>query len=232
MSDVTNRIRSRAYWDVTIRFRTFISDRVSYAELDRLIFGLAVRLRGWPVPMVDYRMQILGGEDWVGQDIDAKMLSHLEAWRFWTSGQFSQLRVVGADWRVGPERFPVPDGYNGIIEVWEILFYLTEVFELAARLALSSAGDDRMVLSASLYGLENRGLVVGQSNRMEFDKPLPSRVAHQTQRVELTPDSLVAETRAEAAKFAREFFLRFGWQPALEQLLSHQGELDTEPRPL
>ena len=116
-----------------------------------------------------------------------------------------------------------------MIEVWEILFYLTEVFELAARLALGPSGDDRMIISANLVGLKDRGLVVGQRNRLEFFEPYKSDVGAIFQEVELTRARLVAEAHLAAAEMAREFFARFGWKPSLEQLLDHQRDL-TERR--
>ena len=91
-------------------------------------------MRGWPVPFVDHRAELLRGDDWTGQDIDAEIVSHYEAWRFFTSGQFNHLRAVSADWRTGQEATAVPVGAHAVIEVWEILYYVTELFELAARL--------------------------------------------------------------------------------------------------
>ena len=76
--------------------------------------------------------------------------------------------------------------------MWEIL-YLTEVFELASRLALGPAGDEQMVISATLEGLQHRGLVVGQSNRAEFFEPYRSRVSSISREVQIPRDQLVAE---------------------------------------
>ena len=45
------------------------------------------------------------------------------------------------------------------------------------------------------------------------------------QSVTLPRDELVAEARAQAVKTAREFFLRSGWKPSMDQLADHQREL-------
>ena len=225
MSELTERIRSRGHWEVFIRPRYFRPDLVAYTDLDTILRRLVVRFRGWPVPFIDERMTFLGGSDWIGQDVDAKIVSHYEAWRFWTSGQFAHLRCVSADWREGEEAVRIPPGFSGVIEVWEILYYLTEVFELAARLALSDAGADSMVVEATLSGLSDRGLIVGQHNRMEFFQPHRSRVQQLTREVTLSREVLVAQVRSEAAKMALEFFERFGWRPSIEQLIEHQEEL-------
>jgi hypothetical protein len=99
------------------------------------------------------------------------------------------------------------------------------VFELASRLALGPAGDESMVIAATLERLEGRGLVVGQARRMEFFEPYRSAVPSLTRERELPREKLVAEGRVAAAEMAREFFLRFGWKPSLDQLLDWQREL-------
>jgi hypothetical protein len=225
LSEVTDKIRSKGHWDIAIRPEPFNEHRVDYAELDDIIASVAVRLRGWPVPFVDYREEPLRGDNWIGQDIDAETVSHHEAWRFFTSGQFNHLRAVSADWRTGSEATPIPDGFNAVIEVWEILFYVTEVFELAARLALSPAGDDTMSILIRLNRLEERALVVGQPQRVPFSRPYRATSESFEQHLTLSRDELVAEVREKAVETAREFFLRFGWKPSVEQLGEHQQEL-------
>ena len=194
--------------------------------MDDILPAAAVRLRGWPVPFVDYRDPLLRGDDWIGQDVDASVVAHYEAWRFFTSGQFNQLRAVSADWRSGKEATRIPEGFNSVIEVWEILFYLTEVFELAARLALGPAGDERMTVDVQLNGLMGRGLVVGQSNRAPFMEPYRSSSECLSRTITLPRDELVSGARSHAVQVARDLFLRFGWKPSAEQLASHQQELD------
>jgi len=226
MTELTDKVRSRGHWEVAIRPATFVVDRVPYEQLDEVVPSVEVRMRGWPVPYVNYgRDAVLHGDDWVGQDIDATGVDHYEAWRFFTSGQFTHLRSISADWRTGSEALRVPEDFGSLVEIWEILFYLTEVFELGARLALSPAGDEQMVISASLRGLRNRGLIVGQRNRAEFMFPQRSHVDSFSQEVELPREKLIAESKVAAVKMAREFFLRFGWKPPLDQLLDHQREL-------
>lgn len=226
MSELTDKVRSRGHWFVVIRPATFVADRVPYEQLDDLIPPIAVRMRGWPVPYANFdRRELLHGDDWVGQDVDASTVSHYEAWRLFASGQFSHLRAISADWAEDSDAKLLPSGTYSVIQVWEILFYLTEVFELAARLALSPAGDESMIISVTLDPLADRGLIVGQRNRMEFAQPLISHVPSLVREVKLSRDKLIADGREAAAAMAREFFLRFGWKPSLDQLLDHQREL-------
>ena len=229
MSATTEKIRSRGHWEVVIRPAEFQGDLVPYQNLEEILRQAVVRLRGWPVPALDPREPMIQGDACLGQDIDATMVTHVEAWRFWTSGQFSQLRSVSADWREGQESTRVPRGFDSVIEVWEILYYLTEVFELATRLSLSPAGAETMVVEATLRRLANRGLVVGQRDRGEFVEPYRSTLPEFTRSLTLRREELVAQSRSLALAMSLEFFLRFGWNPSLEQLKDMQRQL-TEGR--
>jgi hypothetical protein len=225
VSDVVDTIRSAGFWDVKIRPQNFKEGRVRYADLDELIASTQVSMRGWPVPMIATREPLLRGQTWVGQDVDASMVGHYEAWRLYTSGQFNQLRAIGADWRHLDQIAQVPKPAEPYVEVWEILFYLTEVFELATRLALSAAGDEAMSVEVGLHGLDRRGLIVGQSNRAEFFEPYRVNLDDLESARRISREELVAEPRELAVDMAHEFFLRFGWKPAKEQLADHQREL-------
>jgi hypothetical protein len=225
VSELTDKIRSKGYWDVDIRPRTFEEQRVDYEGLEGVLEPIAVSLRGWPVPYIDRRTRLLRGDDWVGQDVDAELVSHYEAWRFFTSGQFNQIRAVSADWRTDVQRTFVPQGFTSVIEVWEILFYLTEVFELAARLSLSPAGDEDMTIAVRLEGLGRRALVVGQPNRVPFDAPYGPPPPALAREASVSRQELAADTQGGAVEMAREFFLRFGWKPSHDQLAQWQQEL-------
>jgi hypothetical protein len=225
MSSTTDKIRSRGHWSITIRPSRYDNERIPYSDLEHLLLGSVVRLRGWPVPMIDSRLELIRGEDWIGEDIDAAIVSHYEAWRFFTTGQFLQLRSISADWRTGTEATAIPEGCGSVIEVWEILFYLTEVFELAARLALTSAGDDLMSVEVQLIGLKERCLIVGQRHRAEFLNPYPGPVEDLQMTVNMLNIELVSNSRGAAVDMAIEMFARFGWRPSREQLTEHQQEL-------
>ena len=225
MSLLTDKVRSRGHWEVVIRPSTFDLERVPWVKLMPIIDKASVRLRGWPVPLVDGRnSEPTSGEDWIGQDVDAEVVAHFEAWRFFTSGQFSHLRAINADWRVGSEMVYVPPGASSVVEVWEILFYVTEVFELAARLALTEAGDDYMVVDATVHTGQGRVLVVGQHNRHEFMSPyrVPPKIQRTTT---ISRQDLVAAPHEAAVLMSHELFNRCGWEPSREELAEHQAEL-------
>jgi hypothetical protein len=224
MTSVVEMIKSRGYWDVEVRPVPFAPDRIAYERLEETLDRTTVRLRGWPVPFVEYRQPVRHGNDWVGQDVDARSVSHLEAWRLFTSGQFVHLRAISVDW--GEANLIAPQGpVEHIIPVWEVLFYLTELVEFAARLTLRSDHQGTVLIRAKLVNMAGRALVVGQRNRAEFFEPYVHDQAVIEGQIEMTSDDLVASRREFAVQLARHFFLRFGWKPSLDQLRGHQQEL-------
>lgn len=226
MSDLTDKIGQAGHWQVAIQPVGYIPGRVPYGELEPIISGAVVRLRGWPVPFIDTRQSVLRGRDWVGQDIDGGIVAQYEAWRFFTSGQFRHLRAVSADWRKGAEQTAAPRGFTSVIEVWEILYYVTEVYELAARLALTAAGAEVMTAHVELHGLAGRALVMGLRGRTEFVTPKGGPQEDSlTQEMTLSKEELIAETRLHAVEMSQMFFSRFGWSPSVQQLTILQAQL-------
>lgn len=227
MSELTDKIRSHGYWDVSILPLPYESDRYLYETLDGVIGRATVRLRGWPVPYIDAYAGLERGADWIGQEVDGEATSHFEAWRFFMSGQFNQLRAVSADWRTGEMATPIPPDFDlaSVIEVWEILYYVTEVFELAARFTMGGPPYEQTKIVVGLNGLQNRGLVVAQNNRAPFIVPYKATIENYSVEATISRDSLMGGASPAAVEMAREFFLRFGWQPSTDQLAEMQAEL-------
>ncbi len=227
MSELTEKIRSRGHWRLVIRPATFIPDRVPYEALAGIIRSIEVRIRGWNLP--HFREPLKYGEDWVGHE--SQFHHHLEAWRFFTSGQFADLIGFGTDWRDESELHPAPAGWQPGAEtaVWESLFRFTEFFELAARLALSRAGDDRMLIRIETHGLRERALVADDPKRAGFARAYVATIDSLPFEAEYQRDDLVARSRSQAVRAARELFLRFGWSSVTEELLAeYQRDLTGE----
>jgi hypothetical protein len=222
-TDVLAKIRSRGHWDVGIHPGHQLDRPLALQDLIRLLEANTVRMRGWPVPFIDYREQIRRGNDWIGQDIDAVAVDHYEAWRFFTSAQFTQLRSISADWRHGQEQTLVPRWASAVIEVWEVLYYLTELVELAARLALASSARS-FVIDATLVGMRDRALVSGTPTR-ELDGPYVFSEDDIHVRESVSSSHLAAEPRQVAVEMSAAALSRFGFHAASGVLEDYQREL-------
>jgi hypothetical protein len=225
MNELADRIRTRGYWDVSISPSVFIEDRISLAEFKEILIRSSVRFRGWPVPMVDFGRDFVSGSTWIGQDIDARSVSHEESWRAFQSGQFSMLRVVSADWRTGAEAAYIPPGARSVIEIWEILFFLTEFVEFATRLSLSKAGSKSMTIEVNLVGTADRHLVFGDPSRGSPAESFASMNRTIKAAETIDREVLIGETREVAARMTLELMRSFGFETSIEALLNYQKVL-------
>jgi hypothetical protein len=140
------------------------------------------------------------------------------------SGQFLQNRVIKADLAQDSQSLITAAAATSLIQVWEILFYLTEVFELAARMALSIAADESVHISARLVGMDGRQLVSGSWNR-DIDDIYVSQMDSLAAEVTLATPDLIAAPRSHAIKMTQEFLRRFGLRLPHEVLADWQAEL-------
>jgi hypothetical protein len=226
MSEISDKIESKNHWWIDVRPTRYQAGRVEHHLLESVLQALVVRMRGWPVPFIDDRLAVDHGDKWIGQDIDASTVDHYEAWRFFETAQFSQLRAVSASWRTGTEATSVPSGFDAAIEVWEILYYLTEVTLLAARLASDLLqSDDEVTIAAHLRIVEsNTALVGGYRNRAPL-RPYSAPANLLPRVITLTTEKLVGEPAAPAVELASQIFNRFGWNPTPQHLQILQREL-------
>ena len=222
-SDVITKIQSRAHWWISVRPEEYQSDRQPHSLLDTNLAGAVVRSRGWPVPFIDDRVLPIHSENWIGQDIDAEMVSLYEGWRFFESGQLSLLRAVSADWREGTEVTKVPAGYEHAIEVWEILYYITEIVELAGRLSLVILRSRAMTITLGLHLGPKTALISGTHDFSMIPLAAPADLGER-RRTEAT-EKLVTDYGPIAAELALEIFTRFGWNPTLQRLQILQRDL-------
>ncbi|MFE4456097.1 helix-turn-helix domain-containing protein [Nocardia tengchongensis] len=215
-SAVVSKIKSRGHWMVSIRPERYQVDRLQHSQLDPALAAAVVRRRGWPVPFIDDRKLPTHGDDWIGQDIDAESVNEYESWRFFESGQFNHLRAVSAEWRMWPMPPVLPPGFESIIEIWEILYYLTELFELAGRLGLATAKGESMTIAVTLNLRPNTALIDDNPRHSHGIFPAPLYLSEKSMTV--TTENLVSEFGPLAARMAIDIFSRFGWNPTLQQL--------------
>jgi hypothetical protein len=213
-------IRERVHWDVVVRPERHVPGLVPYASLLGVINSATVRMRGWPLPFIGRSNSMIRGDDYIGQDVVDGPTEHTEAWRFFTSGQFAMLRVISAD------RGPGREQQAEEIEVWEPLFFLTELVELAVRLSSTSAGTEPTVIEAILRGAQGRRLV-GENGRQLPDDYVTDAPAIRVART-VAREELITDARQLAVDMTLEVFARFGFAPSVAGTLQDQRELTEE----
>lgn len=207
-SDDLAFILSVGHFDIALTPSTFDPERTSLAALESLILNNAVRLRGWPVPYIDHQSPVLHHESWVGQDI-AKAMGRSEAWRACPSGQVLLRRAFRADLGAtdGQLQPDAPEATGAVI-VWEVLFYLVEVAEFAARI-VTTLGLNAVTINVALARIAGRQLISGDWNReLDRDYLIHADRINATKTV-ATPD-LLADPRGAGIALAQALFDRFG----------------------
>jgi hypothetical protein len=205
---VAERISQSGRFDVALRPGSFDEHRVRPGTLDQLVVDHAVRKRGWPLPYVDPREPILRFGTWIGQDIEPSVVPHIEAWRMCTSGQFLHRRILTTDLADSSQLAPTSSVATGAVAVWDVLLYLVELAELAARLgqALQSA---TMSLSVALRGIAGRELISGDWER-DLHGPYIVQADVLVAESKLGTSSLVADPLTVGVSLAQQLLGQFG----------------------
>jgi len=227
MSSLLDKINSRGYWRVVIRPQTFVEKRISQiTELYPIVQNTSVELRGWDFPHLDPHTQTHIDIDWIGQESEWEIF--LEIWRFYQSGQFIDIAGMHEDWY--DQRHSIPAAFGDwrpglILGIGNTLFRFTEIFEFAARLAMTQAGDDTMHIEITVSNLAGRKLWVDSPSRMPMLHDYTASIRELPYQIELSRTELIAAPRELALKPAIELFRRFGWNPSRDILRDHQKEL-------
>lgn len=214
MSDLLEKIRSRGYWHIVVRPGSFIENRVgSLSNLKGILERSSVRLRrSWSFPHVSDNAMLHKGADWIGQEIDLQ--NHLEMWRFYQSGQFVYFGGLVADWSNesdGRRGEASPNGKKKL-GVLGVAIKYAEVFEFAARLSRTEAGDDAMHIEVSLRGIQNHELWTADFPIISTSDEGRKVSDEFSFKKDVYALSLLASSNELAFKAAVETFKCFGWK--------------------
>lgn len=226
MSTLLSKIQTRGRWTVDIRPITFTEKRIgNISRLYPLLQETQVMLRGWDFPHLDRHTQANIDIDYLWQE--SEWNNYLEAWRFYQSGQFGVVRAMAEDWLDQSTLDSAPGGWQpgNRIGVLSVIFQFTEVFQFAANLAHSEAGDEHMHIGVTVSGLQGRALRFDSSGRWGFAQEMKASLQELPYEIILPRDELLGQPREFALQPARELFRRFGWDPDPELLRDMQSTL-------
>jgi hypothetical protein len=223
-SEAQEFILSKGHFDLSVRPSTFDPARASAATLESLIVNNAVRLRGWPMPYVDPQQPIIHHGEWVGQDIEARVVPHAEAWRACTSGQFLHRRAFRVDLAATDGQLqPDAPSATGVVVVWEALFYLVEVAEFAARMATAMEFES-ITITVALDHIAGRQLISGDWNR-ELHAHYLIHANRLTSAETRSTENLLADPRAVGIALAQTLFKQFGLNVSDQVLIDWQDQV-------
>lgn len=209
-----------------MRPSTFQKERIAnISDLYPIVRKASIDIGGWDFPHVDPHEQPHIDVDWVGQE--SEWSNYLEVWRIYQSGQFVDFFGMPADWRDQSIWWPAPEGWQpgGELEIIGTVCKFTRIFEFAARLCLTDAGDDLVHIEVTVQGLQERRLLLDDPRRSPLWHPREASIPQLQYRVELSRPELTANPKELALKPAAELFRRFGWDPGIELLRELQAQL-------
>lgn len=224
MSELTKKIRSAGYFSVSISPTTFIAERIDkVTALLPLIEKCQVQLKGWSYPQIDHRVLIVPDRpDSISHEIEAG--NKLEAWRFFQSGQFTDLRAFTSDWFA--QRRGGRDWEQGeLLFVEHVLFAFAEAFEFAARLSQTPAGDETIAIEIITSGLKDRRLAIADPRRSDLFGYPTARVQEFPQRFRVARSELLADPTDLTVRATQSLFGMFGKEPKAELLRDWLQEL-------
>jgi hypothetical protein len=203
-------LTSRGYTDIAIRPNPYDPERIRPDRMESFLVERVVRLRGWPVPMVDQRLPIQRHGRWIAQEISDGIMPHEEAWRLFTSAHFLHRRVLATDLSDSPDLRPLHPDATGAVAVGDALLYMIEVAELGARWA-TAVQCDSITFDVNLDNIRGRELVAGERRR-HLPGGGPYIVA--TNRITATETievaDLLSDTRRIGVRLGQKLLRQFG----------------------
>ena len=235
---LSDKIKELSHWRVNLRPGTYET------QLDKdpgVAFNLmeqaSVRLGGWNYPYIGREANeqireekyIASGCDW--GDI-------IEYWRLYYSSQFIHLF---ATWERTDEKLmnhtlewvlrseDVSD-LPGIINMSNILFILTKVFEFAARLCEKTLYKDNLEITVSLENVRNFVLTSDSSRFWHGHYPATANCIKKQWKLEIP--ELLAKCNELSLEGIIYFYKQFGWDdPSIDVFREQQNEfLSKTPR--
>jgi len=225
MTGLSDKIRSRGYWQIFVSPADFVESRVPYSELRPLIERSSVDLRGWDFPHIDPHEPIQTNTSWIEQESEWHQFK--EIWRLHQSGQFLDLLSIWEDWYDESQLDRIPDGWEPMqrLGVSNTIYHFTEIYEFASRLARTVAGSEVMTIGITATGLKNRFLWQENLRRVPFRFPRSTAMSEFLFEKAYSKLDLSAQPREFALEPIEELFARFEWSPGLERLREWQSQI-------
>lgn len=221
------KIKTKGYWAITIRPAAFQETRISSRDqLFEIVHDTAASVNGRVIPAIEGTPDSLRhGPDWI--EFATEWGTDLQTWRFYQSGQFVLLLANWTDWEETPPLRQVQYSSGRIFPLWDSMATVVAIYEFAARLSLTAAGSEQMVVSIVIKNLHDAELVQDNARktplrRYVFQGDVFEYPAGKTALIPRT--ELVGDSRRLAAVAANELVRQFGFDSTIETVSNWQAE--------
>lgn len=230
-----------AYWRIVIRPAKYDTQRIAFSQLEETLHRAQVRLRGWHFPHLTSRRD----ETAHGTNFYAtwNAFQNYEYWRFYESAQLIHYHGVreqvdeGYRERIAEQTrrnldWLKPDwaSVKGYLDIINVLYTVTEVFEFASRLAVSLDLAEPMHIEIGLENIENFILAVSDPGRA-WHQFYQWKNANLSNTWQLKAKDLATGSASQSLDAVAWLFQRFGWFDAnLHALRDAQDAFLKKPR--
>ncbi len=223
-NETASDLHLRGFWRVEIYPAEDVVPAKRSHELIALMEQCRVDARGTSYPSYEAldREHRKLADDWLS--VEYLEPFNKESWRLWRNGAFAHERALWVDWadenfgKLDPEWTPLTQ-----LKVEETVYFVTEVFEFAARLCQTSLGCPRTVVRVELPRLHQRRLVMepGRLRRRYTSMSDSWRSPEQA----WDREELIDRRRDLAIETVQDLLLCFDWKPSIEVLRSIQEQI-------
>ncbi|MBA7688650.1 hypothetical protein ES703_97137 [subsurface metagenome] len=228
------KIKKNPHWRVNFRPTSHKTRFENPNTAFNLIQQGQLNLRGWPYPFIsDERREQIRAQKYIASGSDFE--GFVEYWRIYYSGQFINLFTVREkmnqswDEKLRKEASQLmfrPADMNaadipGFINIINLLYHLTEIFEFAARLCSKKLYDTSLEITVELHNVKGFALIA------EFPRHwsgyYPATADAITKSVIFESEQLLARSAEFALDWSVYFFSLFGWDnPPIDFLKGDQ----------
>lgn len=210
-NEIARKIRSAGYYGTSISSFRFEAERIPLGELLPIIEKCQINFRGREFPMVDRTQRVPDRSNSISQRV--ARVQRLETWRFFQSGQFTDLRGMPNDWL---DEMPGGSPFENwkkreFLYVEHVLVAFGEIFEFAARLSNTAAGDEHMEIEITVGGLHGRRLsVADEFNHLDqVGRSEAAAVPEFRKTYRYSKTQLLAEARSLSVEATQPLFALF-----------------------
>lgn len=205
--DTKEKLKSRGYWRIVIRPSKFMEKRIhSLKNCVDIIRDNNVLLRGWDYPHYDSK-DTTPGDNYIDQSFCWEERGHIEAWRYYQSGQFVHYLAIWEDWNEGIDN-PRNTAYTRVLSIISTIYLLTEIFEFASRLGTKRYLGDSCDITITLHDTKDRILIFREGF---LPTNYIANIPEISYSVPLAVSDLIGNTDNHALDAAKHIFERFKW---------------------
>lgn len=207
--ETLDKIKQKGFWKIIIRPSKFMEKRIpDFKSCQEIIRDNKVLLRGWDYPHYDLGAKLISGDDYIQQSFFWLEYGHIEAWRYYQSGQFVHYLAMWEDWEVVSGKKYQAVNYK-TLSFLSAIYSLTEIYEFASRLGNKGHLGDSCEIAITLFDTKDRILVSDPLRPLmeNYSATIPE-ISYS---ISLMVNDLMANSDDHALNNAKHIFERFGW---------------------